>query len=153
MSNKLITKTALSIAVSSALMAASVNAQTVQTAHSITALNNFSTATFNETEVKEQLPSAHMIVLRATTAADLMAQGIYQIGDSRATIAQIEQVQSEVTIELSSLDFGRNYFMIPLVLGIAYFLVYIYMYFNIYIYIKCRTCRQNAKYVPFSHRV
>ena len=31
---------------------------------------------------------------------------------------------------LSSLDFGRNYFMIPLVLGIAYFLVYIYMYFN-----------------------
>jgi len=31
---------------------------------------------------------------------------------------------------LSSIDFGRNYFMIPLVLGIAYFLVYIYMYFN-----------------------
>ena len=108
MSNKLITKTALSIAVSSALMAASVNAQTVQTAHSITALNNFSTATFNETEVKEQLPSAHMIVLRATTTADIMAQGIYQIGDSRATIAQIEQVQSEVTIELSSLDFGTK---------------------------------------------
>ncbi len=31
---------------------------------------------------------------------------------------------------LSSIDFGMNYFMIPLVLGIAYFLVYIYMYIN-----------------------
>ena len=31
---------------------------------------------------------------------------------------------------LSSVDFGTNYFMIPLVLGIAYFLVFIYMYLN-----------------------
>jgi O-antigen/teichoic acid export membrane protein len=31
---------------------------------------------------------------------------------------------------LSSLDFGTNYFMIPLVLGLAYFLVFIYMYLN-----------------------
>ena len=31
---------------------------------------------------------------------------------------------------LSSIDFGTNYFMIPLVLGIAYFLVFIYMYYN-----------------------
>jgi len=31
---------------------------------------------------------------------------------------------------LSSIDFGTNYFMIPLVLGLAYFLVFIYMYLN-----------------------
>ena len=105
MSNKLITKTALSIAVSSALIAASANAQTAQ---SVTALNNFSTTIFNESEVQKQQPSAYMIVLRATTSADLMAQGIYQTGDSRATITQIEQVQSEVSLELSSLDFATK---------------------------------------------
>jgi O-antigen/teichoic acid export membrane protein len=31
---------------------------------------------------------------------------------------------------LSNIDFGTNYFMIPLVLGLSYFLVFIYMYSN-----------------------
>jgi O-antigen/teichoic acid export membrane protein len=31
---------------------------------------------------------------------------------------------------ISSIDFGVNYFMIPLVLGVAYFFVFVYMYFN-----------------------
>ena len=31
---------------------------------------------------------------------------------------------------LSNIDFGTNYFMIPLVLGVAYFLVFIYMYIS-----------------------
>lgn len=31
---------------------------------------------------------------------------------------------------LSAIDFGNNYFMIPIVLGVAYLLVFIYMYFN-----------------------
>ncbi|NNG42641.1 S8 family serine peptidase [Pseudoalteromonas sp. NEC-BIFX-2020_002] len=105
MSNKLITKTALSLAVSSALMASVVNAQT---ANSVSALNNYTATSFTASETQEQSPSAHMIVLHATTAADLMTQGTYQAGDSRATIAQIEQVQSEVTLELSSLDFGAK---------------------------------------------
>ncbi|WP_405630389.1 S8 family serine peptidase [Pseudoalteromonas sp. Ld20] len=105
MSNKLITKTALSLAVSSALMATAVNAQTV---NSVAALNNYTTTAYTADNVQEQSPSAHMIVLNATTAADLMTQGIYQAGDSRATMAQIEQVQSEVTLELSSFDFDAK---------------------------------------------
>ncbi|MGB1291662.1 MAG: S8 family serine peptidase [Pseudoalteromonas sp.] len=105
MSNKLVTKTALSIAVSSALIATSVSAQTT---NEIAALNNFVSSALSQAEHVKQEPSAHMIVLRATTAADLMAQGTYQAGDSRASIAQIEQVQTQVKLELSSLDFDAK---------------------------------------------
>ncbi|MGS0498530.1 S8 family serine peptidase [Pseudoalteromonas mariniglutinosa] len=107
MSNNLIKRTAVATAVTSVLITSFASASSLATSVN---LKNYSSeiTKIEQADVKEQQPSAHMIVLRATTAADLMAQGTYQAGDSRATIAQIEQVQSEVTLELSSLDFATK---------------------------------------------
>ena len=53
-------------------------------------------------------PSAHMIVLRATTSVDAYVAGTYQQSNNREITANIEQLQDTMTLELNSLDFDAK---------------------------------------------
>ncbi|MGP4932843.1 hypothetical protein ACTXIM_12975, partial [Pseudoalteromonas nigrifaciens] len=98
MSKNIIKKTAIATAVSSAFIATLASASNLPTAN----------ITYQKAEaVKEQVadkkePSAHMIVLRATTSVDAYVAGTYQQSNNREITANIEQLQDTMTLELNS---------------------------------------------------
>lgn len=104
MSKNIIKKTAIATAVSSAFIATLASASNLSTAN----------ITYQKAEaVKEQVadkkePSAHMIVLRATTSVDAYVAGTYQQSNNREITANIEQLQDTMTLELNSLDFDAK---------------------------------------------
>lgn len=104
MSKNIIKKTAIATAVSSAFIATLASASNLPTAN----------ITYQKAEaVKEQVadkkePSAHMIVLRATTSVDAYVAGTYQQSNNREITANIEQLQDTMTLELNSLDFDAK---------------------------------------------
>ncbi|OHU84614.1 MULTISPECIES: S8 family serine peptidase [Pseudoalteromonas] len=100
MSN-MIKKTAIAAAVGSVLLSAAASAQTAtQFQKQLT----FTPVEASASDKLKQEPAGYMVVLKTTTAADLFAQGTYRHGDARASMAKIEQLQSEVAVELSKFD-------------------------------------------------
>lgn len=104
MSKDIIKKTAVATAVTSVLMSTLASAATLPKAN----INNYNVQPVEQSAEQQKQPSAHMIVLRARTSADLMAAGSNQLSDNRAATAQVEQVQQAVTLELNSIDFSAK---------------------------------------------
>ncbi|MGO2128353.1 MAG: S8 family serine peptidase [Pseudoalteromonas prydzensis] len=106
MSKNIMKRTAIATAVSSALLAGFVSAAELPKAKA-----KFSSQTveaINQVTNKKIEPTAYMIVLRATTAVDVMAAGTYQQTDSYALMQQVEQLQRVMTVELNNLDFNAK---------------------------------------------
>ncbi|NOU53012.1 S8 family serine peptidase [Pseudoalteromonas sp. JBTF-M23] len=104
MSN-MIKKTAIAAAVGGVILSASVSAQTAQLVNKYA---SFQTDKVNISDIQKQKPVSYLVVLKATSSADLFAQGTYQTGDTRATIAQIERIQNAVSLELSNIDINAK---------------------------------------------
>ena len=104
MANNIIKKTAIATAVSSAFLATFVNAATLPKA----TISPQAAEQVKELASDQKQPSAHMIVLRATTSVDAVAAGTYQVANSREIIANVEQLQDTMTSELNSLDFDAK---------------------------------------------
>ena len=94
--------TAVATAVTGALMAASASAQFATN----TSLNQAfeSSQKSKLEEIKEVRSDAYLVVLKQTTAADLIEQGNYSVDAARATYAAIEQAQANLTNDLLQLD-------------------------------------------------
>jgi subtilisin family serine protease len=94
--------TAVATAVSGALMAATASAAlpTNEGLNKAYQLSQESAATI----VEEKRAEAVLVVLKQTTAADLMEQGKYTVDAARATYAAIEQAQADVSENLLKLD-------------------------------------------------
>ncbi|RJE77374.1 peptidase S8 [Pseudoalteromonas sp. MSK9-3] len=106
MMSKLIKKSTIAAAVGSVLLTSGVSANTADMVNNFA---NFNAVKFTETtDVKKNEPTSYLIVLKATSAASLYAQGTYQAGDARATMAQISRIQEDITLELNSLDFNAK---------------------------------------------
>ncbi|MBQ4845340.1 S8 family serine peptidase [Pseudoalteromonas sp. MMG005] len=103
--SKLIKKSTIAAAVGSVLLTAGVSANT---ANMVSNFTNFEAVKFAAQDTKKNAPTSYLIVLKATSAANLYAQGTYQSGDARATMAQISQLQEALTLELNSLDFNAK---------------------------------------------
>ncbi|MCF6440946.1 S8 family serine peptidase [Pseudoalteromonas luteoviolacea] len=89
--------TAVAIAVSGALSAASVNAATLEkNARSV----NTQVAKVDVSKKQENRVNAFLVVLKQDTAADLMIRGNYSASDARATHVSIDAAQQEVTQQL-----------------------------------------------------
>lgn len=104
MANNIIKKTAIATAVSSAFLATFVNAATLPKA----TISPQAAEQVKELASDQKQPSAHMIVLRATTSVDAVAAGTYQVANSREIIANVEQLQDTMMSELNSLDFDAK---------------------------------------------
>ncbi|CAH9067111.1 hypothetical protein PSECIP111951_03710 [Pseudoalteromonas holothuriae] len=104
MSN-MIKKTAIAAAVGGVILSASVSAQTAQLVNQYASIK---TDKIDVSNIQKQKPTSYMVVLKATSSADLFAQGTYQAGDARATIAQIERIQNAVSLELSNLELNAK---------------------------------------------
>ncbi|MBQ4863365.1 S8 family serine peptidase [Pseudoalteromonas sp. MMG013] len=103
--SKLIKKSTIAAAVGSVLLTAGVSANT---ANMVNNFANFDAVKVTAQDTKKNEPTSYLIVLKATSAASLYAQGTYQSGDARATMAQISQLQEALTLELNSLDFNAK---------------------------------------------
>ncbi|KZN36051.1 hypothetical protein N480_18855 [Pseudoalteromonas luteoviolacea S2607] len=90
--------TAVAMAVSGALTAASVSAASLET--NTTRLANTAVAKVDQAALKENRAEAFLVVLKQETAADLMVRGNYSSSDARATYASIEAAQQDVTEQL-----------------------------------------------------
>jgi hypothetical protein len=102
MSKQLFKTTTVATAVTCALMAATASAQLVANP-TINQAFEASQQTKLE-EIKEVRSDAYLVVLKQTTAADLIEQGTYSADAARATYAAIEQAQASLTNELMQLD-------------------------------------------------
>lgn len=101
MANNLIKRTAVATAVSSILIAGAVNANTI----SNSALKHTSYTAISQADVaNKKEPSAYLVVLKATTAADMMEQGVYRVSDARQSYANVEMLQNQVQDKLFTLD-------------------------------------------------
>lgn len=101
MSNNLIKRTAVATAVSSILIAGAVNANTITNS----ALKHTSYTPVSQADVaNKNEPSAYLVVLKATTAADMMEQGVYRVSDARQSYANVEMLQNQVQDKLFTLD-------------------------------------------------
>jgi hypothetical protein len=102
MSNNLIKRTAVASAVSTVLIAGTVNA------------SNLNTKTFiNQSEhevivksdvVNKNQPTSFLVVLKATTAADMMEQGVYNVSNAQTSFDNIANLQGQVKDRLFALD-------------------------------------------------
>ncbi len=102
MSNNLIKRTAVASAVSTVLIAGTVNA------------SNLNTKTFiNQSEhevivksdvVNKNQPTSFLVVLKATTAADMMEQGVYNVSSAQTSFDNIANLQGQVKDRLFALD-------------------------------------------------
>ncbi|MGB1030764.1 MAG: S8 family serine peptidase, partial [Pseudoalteromonas marina] len=104
MSNNIIKKTAIATAVSSAFVATLASAAELPKAN----VNYKQVEQVVEVAADKKEPSAHMIVLKATTSVDAVTAGTYQASSSREITAQVEQLQDIMTAELSNLDFDAK---------------------------------------------
>lgn len=104
MSNNIIKKTAIATAVSSAFVATLASAAELPKAN----INYKQVEQVVEVAADKKEPSAHMIVLKATTSVDAVSAGTYQASSSREITAQVEQLQDIMTAELSNLDFDAK---------------------------------------------
>jgi subtilisin family serine protease len=96
--------TAVATAVTGALMAVSASAAT-ELVTSSALKQAFETSQKSKLEqVKEVRSDAYLVVLKQTTAADLIEQGNYSVDAARATYAAIEQAQADLSNELMQLD-------------------------------------------------
>ncbi|MDQ9092202.1 S8 family serine peptidase [Pseudoalteromonas haloplanktis] len=101
MSNNLIKRTAVATAVTSVLISGAVNADTITNS----ALKHTSYTAISQTEVvNKNEPSAYLVVLKATTAADMMEQGVYRISDAHQSYDNVAALQSQVQDKLFTLD-------------------------------------------------
>lgn len=100
-----IKKSTISIAIIGVLLTANVSAKITD---SVNSHINFNAKTFSATDSQKNEPTSYLIVLKATSAANLYAEGTYQAGDARVTMAQISQLQQDLTLELNSLDFNAQ---------------------------------------------
>ncbi|KZN57229.1 hypothetical protein N474_08490 [Pseudoalteromonas luteoviolacea CPMOR-2] len=89
--------TAVAMAVSGALTAASASAATLETNNRLV---NTAVAKVDQAALKENRAEAFLVVLKQETAADLMVRGNYSSSDARATYAAIETAQQDVTQQL-----------------------------------------------------
>ncbi len=104
MSNNIIKRTAIATAVSSAFVATLASAATLPNA----TMTNKQVEQVKEIAADKKAPSAHMIVLKAKTSVDAVADGTYQVSSNREVTAQVEQLQDIMAVELSSLDFNAK---------------------------------------------
>jgi subtilisin family serine protease len=96
--------TAVATAVTGALMAVSASAAT-ELVTSPALKQAFETSQKSKLEqIKEVRSDAYLVVLKQTTAADLIEQGNYTVDAARATYAAIEQAQADLSNELMQLD-------------------------------------------------
>ena len=100
-----IKRTTISIAIASVILTANVSAKTTDTVNSHI---NFNATKFLATDSQKNKPTSYLIVLKATSAANLYAEGTYKAGDARVTMAQISQLQQDLTFELNNLDFNAK---------------------------------------------
>lgn len=101
MSNNLIKRTAIATAVSSILIAGAVNANTTTNS----ALKHTSYTPLSQADVaNKNEPSAYLVVLKATTAADMMEQGVYRVSEARQSYDNVAALQSQVQDKLFTLD-------------------------------------------------
>ena len=103
--SKLIKKSTIAAAVGSVLLTSGVSANTADMVNNFV---NFNAVKYVASDSKQNEPTSYLIVLKATSAASLYAQGTYQAGDARATMAQISKIQEDLTLELNSLDFNAK---------------------------------------------
>lgn len=103
--SKLIKKSTIAAAVGSVLLTTGVSANTADMVNNFV---NFNAVKYVASDSKQNEPTSYLIVLKATSAASLYAQGTYQAGDARATMAQISRIQEDLTLELNSLDFNAK---------------------------------------------
>ncbi|KZN40254.1 S8 family serine peptidase [Pseudoalteromonas luteoviolacea] len=93
--------TAVAMAVSGALTAASASAATLETN---TRSVNTQAAKVEQSAKQEHRAEAFLVVLKQETAADLMARGNYSTSDARSTVASVEAIQSNVKREFATLN-------------------------------------------------
>lgn len=95
--------TAVASAVAGALMATSAVATELNTNAALGSAYTISEIS-NSEQVAEKRADAVLVVLKQTTAADLVAQGNNDVDAARATYAVIEQAQADLSKELFSLQ-------------------------------------------------
>ncbi|MBQ4838958.1 S8 family serine peptidase [Pseudoalteromonas luteoviolacea] len=93
--------TAVAMAVSGALSAASVSAATLETN---TRSINTEVAKVELSAKQENRAEAFLVVLKQETAANLMERGNYSVSDARQTVASVETLQTTVKRDLASLN-------------------------------------------------
>ncbi|MGS0536954.1 S8 family serine peptidase [Pseudoalteromonas sp. SaAl2] len=101
MSRNLIKKTAVATAVTSVLIAGAASANTLNQS----ALKHVSYTPISQADVAEKKePTSFLVVLKATTAADMMEQGTYSVSSARTSYDNVASLQSQVKDKLFSLD-------------------------------------------------
>jgi len=94
--------TAVATAVTGALMAASASAELATNSSLNQAFESSQKSKLEQ--IQEVRSDAYLVVLKQTTAADLIEQGNYSADAARATYAAIEQAQADLSNELMQLD-------------------------------------------------
>ncbi|MDP2633441.1 MULTISPECIES: S8 family serine peptidase [unclassified Pseudoalteromonas] len=101
MSKNLIKRTAVATAVTSVLIAGAANANSINQS----ALKHQGYTPISQADVADKKePTSFLVVLKATTAADMMEQGTYSVSSARASYDNVQTLQSQVKDELFSLD-------------------------------------------------
>ncbi|MFY8326948.1 S8 family serine peptidase [Pseudoalteromonas sp. ZZD1] len=101
MSKNLIKKTAVATAVTGVLIAGAANANSLNQS----ALKHTSYTSISQAEVADKKePTSFLVVLKATTAADMMEQGTYSVSSARTSYDNVATLQSQVKDTLLSLD-------------------------------------------------
>ncbi|KTF13764.1 S8 family serine peptidase [Pseudoalteromonas sp. H105] len=101
MSKNLIKRTAVATAVTSVLIAGAANANSINQS----ALKHQGYTPISQADVADKKePTSFLVVLKATTAADMMEQGTYSVSSARASYDNVQTLQSQVKDKLFSLD-------------------------------------------------